>query len=65
MYNYHYKIFKKLYGDKVTLLTTDTDSLFYEIKTDDVYKDLFGENSKFKHYFDTSNLKKNKSILLR
>ena len=46
MYNYHYGIFKKLYKDKVKLLMTDTDSLFYEIKTEDVYKDLFGENSK-------------------
>ena len=25
---------------------TDTDSLFYEIKTEDVYKDLFGDDSK-------------------
>jgi len=58
MYNYHYGIFKKLYGDKVKLLMTDTDSLFYEIKTDDVYKDLFGENSKYKHYLDTSNFAK-------
>ena len=58
MYNYHYGIFKNLYGDKVKLLMTDTDSLFYEIKTDDVYKDLFGENSKCKDYFDTSNFKK-------
>ena len=37
---------------------TDTDSLFYEIKTDDVYKDLFGENSKCKNCFDTSNFNK-------
>ena len=42
----------------MTLLMTDTDSLFYEIKTDDVHKDLFGENNKFKHYFDTSNFNK-------
>ena len=41
----------------MTLLMTDTDSLFYEIMTDDFYKDLFGENSKCKDYFDTSNLK--------
>ena len=58
MYNNHYGIFKNLYGDKVKLLTTDTDSWFYEIKTDDVCEDLFGENSKCKGYFDTSNLKK-------
>ena len=58
MYSYHYGIFKKLYNDKVKLLVTDTDSLFYEIKTDDVYKNLFGENSKYKDYFDTSNFEK-------
>ena len=62
MYNYHYHynygIFKNLYGDKVKLLMTDIDSLFYEIKTGDVYEDLFGENSKCKDYFDTSNFKK-------
>ena len=43
MYQYHYNVFKKLYGDKVRLLMTDTDSLFYEIKTDDVYENLFGK----------------------
>ena len=74
MYKYHYGLFKKLYGDKIRLLMTDTDSLFYEIKTEDVYKDLFGkdENGKYKKikdffsnklvnvkdFFDTSNFKK-------
>ena len=51
MYDYHYGVFKKLYKDKVRLLMTDTDSLSYEIKTDDVYKDLFREDSKFKNLF--------------
>ena len=37
---------------------TDTNFFFYEIKTDDVYEDLFGENSKCKGYLDTSNFKK-------
>ena len=32
--------------------------MFYEIKTDDAYKDLFGEDSKFKNLFDVSNFKK-------
>ena len=44
---------------------TDTDGLFYEIKTDDVYKDLFGEDSKFKNLFDVSNFKKDKPLLFR
>ena len=64
----------KKYNDKIRLILTDTDSLFYEIKTNDVYEDLFGkdENGKYKQvkeffgkklvnvkdFFDTSNFKK-------
>ena len=48
-----YLTHKKLYKDKVILLMTD--SLFYEIKTDDVDNDLFWEDSKFKNLFDVSN----------
>jgi hypothetical protein len=40
MYEFHYGIMKKKYGDKCKLLMTDTDSLMYEIKTDDVYADM-------------------------
>ena len=36
MYRYHYNVLKNIYGDKVRLLMTDTDSLFYEINIDDV-----------------------------
>ena len=52
---------------------TDTDSLFYEIKTEDIFKDLFGNNEKWnykkikdffsnklvdvKDFFDVSNFK--------
>ena len=57
MYHYHYGVFKKLYKDNGRLLMTDTDSLFYEIKTNDVYENLFGKDSKFKELFDTSNFK--------
>ncbi len=32
MYDFHYKVMKKKYGDNVKLLFTDTDSLCYEIK---------------------------------
>ena len=34
---------KKKYGDKAKLLFTDTDSLMYEIKTEDFYKDISGD----------------------
>ena len=37
MYDYHYNTIKKQYKDRAVLLFTDTDSLTYEIKTDDIY----------------------------
>ena len=47
MYDFHYNYIKDKYGDKAKLLFTDTDSLMYEIQTDDVYKDLFVDKDKF------------------
>ena len=55
MYDFHYNYIKKKYGDKAKLLFTDTDSLCYEIETDDFYKDI-AEDVKDK--FDTSNFLK-------
>ena len=55
MYDFHYNYMIKKYGDNQTLLFTDTDSLAYEIKTDDFYKDI-SEDVKTK--FDTSNFPK-------
>ena len=40
MYDFHYNYIKRQYGDRAKLLFTDTDSLCYEIKTDDFYKDI-------------------------
>ena len=39
MYNIHHNYIKKKYNDKAKLLSTDTDSLTYEIETEDAYKD--------------------------
>ncbi|GBM87305.1 hypothetical protein AVEN_107421-1 [Araneus ventricosus] len=50
MYDFHYNIIFKKYGDKARLLFTDTDSLCYEITTGDLNDDL--EN--MKNYFDFS-----------
>ena len=36
MYDFHYNIIKPLYGENAKLLFTDTDSLMYEITTEDV-----------------------------
>jgi hypothetical protein len=40
MYQFHYEYIKPKYGDNVKLLFTDTDSLTYEIKCEDVYRDM-------------------------
>ena len=40
MYDFHYNYIKTKHGDKVKLLFIDTDSLAYEIKTKDFYKDI-------------------------
>ena len=51
MYDFHYNYIKLMYGDKASLLFTDTDSLMYEIETEDFYKDISGD---VKNRFDTS-----------
>ena len=40
MYSFHYDYIKKKFNDKARLLFTDTDSLTYEIETEDVYRDF-------------------------
>jgi hypothetical protein len=52
MYEHHYNIFKKRYGDDCKLLYTDTDAFIYEIKTRDIYQD-FSEN--LNEFMDISN----------
>ena len=51
MYDFHYNYIKPKYGNKAKLLFTDTDSLMYEIETEDFYKDISGD---VKDRFDTS-----------
>lgn len=56
MYDHHYNYVMKKYGHTRAKLTmTDTDSLFYHIKTEDIYADMAED----KHLFDFSNYKKN------
>ena len=65
MYDFHYNYIKKKYGAKANLLFTDTDSLNYEIQTDDAYQDFFNDKDKFdfseydksSKFFDETNKK--------
>ena len=62
MYEFHYNYIKNQYGQKAKLLFTGTDSLTYEIETDDIYKDFWNDKEKFDNsdytqyhkYFDTN-----------
>ncbi|KAK3723060.1 hypothetical protein QZH41_008526 [Actinostola sp. cb2023] len=40
MYDFHYNYFKKKFRNTSALLFTDTDSLMYEVETEDFYKDI-------------------------
>ena len=51
MYKFHYEYIKPKYDENARLLFTDTDSLCYEIKTEDFYKDISSDVSEM---FDTS-----------
>ena len=39
MYNFWFNHIKKTYGNKAQLLYTDTDSLIYDVETEDIYQD--------------------------
>ena len=51
MYDFHQNYIKQKYGGKTKLLFTDTDSLMFEIQTEDFYMDISAD---VKHSFDTS-----------
>ena len=51
MFNFHYNYIQKKYKHRAELLFTDTDSLMYQIHTDDFYKDI---SKDIETKFDTS-----------
>ena len=51
MYDFHHNYIKPKYGDKAKLLFTDTDSLMYEIQTEDFYKNISAD---VKRRFDSN-----------
>ena len=55
MYDFHYGCIIPKYGSKAKFLFTDTDSLCYEIKTEDIYADMKSDI----HLFDTFEYPKN------
>ncbi|CAR99753.1 Protein CBG25359 [Caenorhabditis briggsae] len=58
MYDFHYNVMQKKYGyQNVELCYQDTDSLIYDIKTEDFYKDA-EEDIDFQKYFDFSDYPK-------
>ena len=50
MFTFHYDKIKQKYGGNAKLLMTDTDSLVYHIKTEDIYEDMLQE----RNAYDTS-----------
>ena len=61
MYDFFYDCIKNRYGSNSGLSLTDTDSLIYEIKTEDVYEDF--SNDKEMSYF-SNYLTKSKNIMI-
>ena len=50
LYGFHYKEMKPRYGDSITVVYKDTDSLLYRVETNNLYSDM----GNLKHLFDLS-----------
>ena len=63
MGDFWYNNIKARYGDKASLLYTDTNSLLFQVETEDAYKDIyeysqdydFSENPGGSPYYSTEN----------
>lgn len=40
MYKFEYDVMQPKYGNNISLFNSDTDSLFYQIKTEEFYSDM-------------------------
>ena len=56
MYNFHYNVMKPMFNDRIHLLYTDTDSLMYEIQSENPYQEL--KDGDKLGWFDFSNYPK-------
>ena len=59
MYEFHYDYMKQKYPEGLTLCYMGTDSLIYDIETDDLYKDIAED---IKDRFDTSGYNPNQPL---
>ena len=59
MYEFHYDYMKQKYLEGLTLYYMDTDSLIYDIETDDFYKNIAED---VKDRFDTSGYNTNRPL---
>ena len=59
MYDCHYNYIRQNYNSKAKLLFTDTDSLCYEIETQEIYKELWED----KELFNNSDYPKDSQFL--
>ena len=62
-YDFHYNYIKNKYDNRAKLLFTDTDSLTYEIETEDVYKDFWNDKDMFDNSDYLENCNVNKKVI--
>jgi hypothetical protein len=54
MYRFHYDVVKAFYANKAKLLYMDTDSLMYELETEDPFSDMLALNKSHNAQFDVT-----------
>ena len=58
MYDFYYNHLKKLYGNRMQLQMTDTDSFLFYVETDNIFEDMKG----YLHLYDTSDFPKSRYL---